>query len=152
MQSTDLISELPTHQDLNDLIVRTLRPNASEIREIVDRRTAVSYTHLDVYKRQVKEYINTGAPVGSKALSEALPFSVSSATIRNEMGELIGQGYLIQPHTSAGRIPSVKGFKLYVNGLASGKLCLLYTSNKQCSPFKRRMNSFRLARTWVNMR
>ncbi len=77
---------------------------------------------LQILMAIVKEYINTGAPVGSKALSEALPFSVSSATIRNEMGELIGQGYLIQPHTSAGRIPSVKGFKLYVNGLASGKL------------------------------
>ena len=69
----------------------------------------------------VKEYINTGVPVGSKALSEALPFSVSSATIRNEMGELIGMGYLVQPHTSAGRVPSVKGFRLYVNGLAGAE-------------------------------
>lgn len=77
---------------------------------------------LQILMAIVKEYLNTGVPVGSKALSEALPFSVSSATIRNEMGELIGMGYLVQPHTSSGRIPSVKGFKLYVNGLASAGL------------------------------
>ncbi len=73
---------------------------------------------LHILMAIVKEYIETGVPVGSKALSEALPFSVSSATIRNEMGELIDMGYLVQPHTSAGRIPSVKGFRVYVDSIA----------------------------------
>lgn len=62
-----------------------------------------------------ERYIMTGEPVGSKVLCESL--SVSSATIRNEMSELSNIGYLEQPHTSAGRIPSQKGFRFYVNNL-----------------------------------
>ena len=55
VQSTDLISELPTHQDLNDLIVQTLRPNASEIREIVDRRTdSMKYSVEEKLSKQTK--------------------------------------------------------------------------------------------------
>ncbi len=62
-----------------------------------------------------ERYIMTGEPVGSKVLCDSL--SVSSATIRNEMSELSEIGFLEQPHTSAGRIPSQKGFRFYVNNL-----------------------------------
>ena len=65
VQSTDLISELPTHQDLNNLIVRTLRPNASEIREIVDRRT-------DSMKYSVEEKLSKQTEVLEKALDKKL--------------------------------------------------------------------------------
>lgn len=65
----------------------------------------------------VEQYIKTGEPVGSKFLMTALPISVSSATIRNEMSELAELGYLDQPHTSAGRIPSEKGYRYYIDRL-----------------------------------
>ena len=63
----------------------------------------------------VESYIATAEPVGSKALAEVI--GCSSATIRNEMSELTGMGYLEQPHTSAGRVPSPAGYRLYVNEL-----------------------------------
>lgn len=62
-------------------------------------------------------YIATGEPVGSKALAEALGNSVSSATIRNDMAVLTAMGYLEQPHTSAGRLPTAKAFRLYIDRL-----------------------------------
>ena len=63
----------------------------------------------------VENYIATAEPVGSKALAEVI--GCSSATIRNEMSELTSMGYLEQPHTSAGRVPSTAGYRLYVNEL-----------------------------------
>ncbi len=65
----------------------------------------------------VKAHIMSGEPIGSKTLSEVLENKVSSATIRNEMSFLSEQGYLEQPHTSAGRIPTSKAYRMYVNGL-----------------------------------
>lgn len=65
----------------------------------------------------VDEYIKTGEPVGSKFLAEKLQNSVSSATIRNEMAELAAAGYLEQPHTSAGRIPTAPAFRFYIDNL-----------------------------------
>lgn len=65
----------------------------------------------------IDSYIQTGEPVGSKALVELLDNAVSSATIRNEMAELASWGYLEQPHTSAGRIPTAKAFRLYIDKL-----------------------------------
>lgn len=62
-------------------------------------------------------YIRTGEPVGSKVLVAALENAVSSATIRNEMAELAAMGYLDQPHTSAGRIPTARAFRLYIDKL-----------------------------------
>ena len=70
-----------------------------------------------VLKAIVKAYIETGEPVGSKILTELLENAPSSATLRNEMSELCELGLLHQPHTSAGRIPTVGGFKLYVDSL-----------------------------------
>ncbi len=67
----------------------------------------------------VDEYIRTGEPVGSKALVEKLDITVSSATIRNEMAALEKSGYLEHPHTSAGRVPTYKGFRFYIDNLMS---------------------------------
>ncbi len=65
----------------------------------------------------VEKYIQTGEPVGSKSLVDILGFPVSSATVRNEMAELSEMGYLEQPHTSSGRIPSSKGYRYYIEHL-----------------------------------
>ena len=65
----------------------------------------------------IETYIATAEPVGSKAVAERAGLDVSSATIRNEMADLTEMGYLEQPHTSAGRVPSPAGYRLYVNEL-----------------------------------
>ena len=65
----------------------------------------------------IDAYIQTGEPVGSKTLVEMLDNAVSSATIRNDMADLAAAGYLEQPHTSAGRIPTAKAFRLYIDTL-----------------------------------
>ena len=65
----------------------------------------------------VEQYIKSGEPIGSKFLMDALPISVSSATIRNEMSELHEMGFLEQPHTSAGRIPTQAGYRYYIDNL-----------------------------------
>lgn len=65
----------------------------------------------------VKAHIAHGEPVGSKFLCEATKLGLSSATIRNEMSELSEMGYLEQPHTSAGRVPTASGYRMYVTGL-----------------------------------
>ncbi len=71
----------------------------------------------DIFKSLVDAYLETGAPVGSKTLSGLLDFPLSSATIRNVMADLEAVGLLTSPHTSAGRIPTEKGLKLFVDGL-----------------------------------
>ena len=70
-----------------------------------------------VLRSVVDLYIRTAEPVGSKAITELPDMKYSSATIRNEMAELTTMGYLEQPHTSAGRVPSAAGYRLYVDEL-----------------------------------
>ena len=70
-----------------------------------------------ILKAIIKTYMETGEPVGSRTISKYTDLNVSSATIRNEMSDLTDLGYIIQPHTSAGRIPSDKGYRLYVDEL-----------------------------------
>ena len=70
-----------------------------------------------ILKVVIEDYIRSAEPVSSKAIAAAMSGSVSSATIRNELADLVEGGYLEQPHTSAGRIPSPKGYRLYVNEL-----------------------------------
>ena len=65
----------------------------------------------------IKQYIATGEPMGSKVLLDFLDFSVSSATVRNEMASLSDMGFLVQPHTSAGRIPTQMGYRYYLDHL-----------------------------------
>jgi heat-inducible transcriptional repressor len=79
----------------------------------------------------IDEYIRTGEPVGSKLLTEKLNFSVSSATVRNEMASLEQLGYLDHPHTSAGRIPTVKGYRLYIERLVPENQTLLSDEDKR---------------------
>ena len=74
-----------------------------------------------ILKIVVESYIDTAEPLGSKAIAERMPEKVSSATVRNELAELSDMGYLEQPHTSAGRIPSPLGYRLYVNELMERK-------------------------------
>ena len=70
-----------------------------------------------ILRAVVEEYIQTAQPVGSAAVSRIPDLSVSSATVRNEMGVLEREGYLTQPHTSAGRIPTDKGYRFFVDNL-----------------------------------
>jgi heat-inducible transcriptional repressor len=74
-----------------------------------------------ILKAIIKTYMETGEPVGSRTISKYTDLNVSSATIRNEMSDLTDMGYIIQPHTSAGRIPSDKGYRLYVDELMKEK-------------------------------
>jgi heat-inducible transcriptional repressor len=69
----------------------------------------------------IKTYLETGEPVGSRTISKYTDLHLSSATIRNEMSDLEEMGYIVQPHTSAGRIPTDKGYRLYVDHLVSEK-------------------------------
>lgn len=69
----------------------------------------------------IQNYLETGEPVGSRTLSKSTDLNLSSATIRNEMADLEDLGYIFQPHTSAGRIPSDKGYRLYVDMLMEEK-------------------------------
>ena len=78
--------------------------------ELTERKKKVLRSVVDLY-------IRTAEPVGSKAITELPDMKYSSATIRNEMAELTTMGYLEQPHTSAGRIPSAAGYRLYVDEL-----------------------------------
>lgn len=78
-----------------------------------------SSSHLTQRQREmlkgiILEYLKTAKPVGSKAIAENYDFPLSPATIRNEMALLTQEGYLMQPHTSAGRIPTEKGYKFYI--------------------------------------
>ena len=78
--------------------------------ELTERKKKVLRSVVDLY-------IRTAEPVGSKAITELPDMNYSSATIRNEMADLTAMGYLEQPHTSAGRIPSAAGYRLYVDEL-----------------------------------
>ncbi len=70
---------------------------------------------MKILQAIIRTYMETGEPVGSRTISKYSDLNLSSATIRNEMSDLEEMGYIIQPHTSAGRIPSDKGYRLYVD-------------------------------------
>ncbi|QVQ53609.1 heat-inducible transcriptional repressor HrcA [Spiractinospora alimapuensis] len=76
---------------------------------------------LTVLRAIVEEFVSTNEPVGSKALADRHALGVSSATIRNDMMSLEEEGYLAQPHTSAGRVPTDKGYRLFVDRLSAVK-------------------------------
>lgn len=87
-----------------------LKHPKEEHMELTDRKKKVLRSVVDLY-------IRTAEPVGSKAITALPDMNYSSATIRNEMADLTAMGYLEQPHTSAGRIPSTAGYRLYVDEL-----------------------------------
>ena len=74
-----------------------------------------------ILKAIIKTYLETGEPVGSRTISKFPDLKLSSATIRNEMSDLEEMGYILQPHTSAGRIPSDAGYRLYVDRMMEEK-------------------------------
>ena len=76
---------------------------------------------LEILRAIVEEYVATDEPVGSKAISKRHGLGVSPATIRNDMAQLEEAGLITQPHTSAGRIPTNKGYRVFVDKLASIK-------------------------------
>lgn len=91
--------------------------------ELTERKKKVLRAIVDMY-------IHTAEPVGSKAIAELQDMNYSSATIRSEMADLTAMGYLEQPHTSAGRVPSAAGYRLYVDELmADYRLSLDETSS-----------------------
>ena len=90
--------------------------------KIIERGDILEDSRLSARKKQILKaivdaHINHGEPVGSKYLSQDALISCSPATIRNEMAELEEMGYLVQPHTSAGRVPSERGYRYYVDTL-----------------------------------
>ncbi|MCI9185071.1 MAG: heat-inducible transcription repressor HrcA [Lachnospiraceae bacterium] len=76
---------------------------------------------VTILKAIIKTYLETGEPVGSRTISKYTDLQLSSATIRNEMSDLEEMGYILQPHTSAGRIPSDKGYRFYVDRIMQEK-------------------------------
>jgi len=92
-----------------------------------------------ILKTIIDDYISTAMPVGSKTIAEHMGMSISSATIRNEMNELESMGYLDQPHTSAGRIPSDKAFRMYVDSLMEMAQLTPPEMNFACDYYDERM-------------
>ena len=74
-----------------------------------------------ILKAIIRNYLETGEPVGSRTISKYTDLNLSSATIRNEMADLEAMGYIFQPHTSAGRIPSDRGYRFYVDAMMEEK-------------------------------
>ena len=77
---------------------------------------------VKILQAVIRNYLETGEPVGSRTISKYTDLNLSSATIRNEMADLEEMGYIVQPHTSAGRIPTDKGYRLYVDDLMKEKV------------------------------
>ena len=72
---------------------------------------------MKILQAIIRNYLETGEPVGSRTISKYTDLNLSSATIRNEMSDLEEMGYIVQPHTSAGRIPTDRGYRLYVDSM-----------------------------------
>lgn len=101
----------------------------------------MSYEELDsrkmlILKAIIDDYIASVEPVGSRTIAKKYDMGLSSATIRNEMADLEEMGYLSQPHTSAGRIPSDKGYRLYVDKLMNPSETILKPSEEDLQAIK----------------
>src|SRR5206468_4706473 len=97
-------------------------PSASKPPILIDFPSPPHLPGLDarsaaVLREIVEQYVHTGEPVGSRTLSRRLPLALSPATIRNVMADLTEAGLLYAPHTSAGRLPTERGLRLFVDGL-----------------------------------
>lgn len=97
---------------------------------------AISERKKKILAAVVDEYVRTAEPVGSKAIAATAGLGCSSATIRNELAELVSLGYLEQPHTSAGRVPTPMGYRMYVNELMERQKLSL----EETEDLNRRMN------------
>ena len=98
---------------------------------------AISERKKKILAAVVDEYIRTAEPVGSKAIAQSGNLGCSSATIRNELAELVNMGFLEQPHTSAGRVPTPMGYRMYVNELMEKQKLSL----EETEEINRRLNS-----------
>jgi len=87
------------------------------VRVLTEGAMSLSDRKKEILRAVVEQYVRTAEPVGSKSVAAELGLAVSSATIRNEMAELESLGLLEQPHTSAGRVPSSQGYRIYVDEL-----------------------------------
>jgi len=101
--------------------------------ELNDRKKKILQAIID-------EYIGTAEPVGSRSISKKNELGLSSATIRNEMADLEELGFLVQPHTSAGRIPSDMGYRFYVNSLMQRYQMSVEAMEAMTGEFKKRVN------------
>ncbi len=100
---------MPRNKTIIDLSA-SRRPSSSPVIELSERSR-------EVFRQIVEAYVETGEPVGSRTLSRRLPAALSPATIRNVMADLEDGGLLYAPHTSAGRMPTEAGMRLFVSGL-----------------------------------
>jgi len=82
----------------------------------------LNFRYQDILTSIVRAYIDTGEPVGSRTISKRRHNTLSPASIRNVMADLADEGYLSQPHTSAGRVPTGKAFRFFVGSLATGRV------------------------------
>lgn len=95
---------------------------------------------MKILQAIIRNYLETGEPVGSRTISKYTDLNLSSATIRNEMADLEELGYIIQPHTSAGRIPSDKGYRLYVDNMMKEKEQDLKEKEKEVDDMREFLN------------
>ena len=83
---------------------------------------SLSERQLKILEAIINDYIQTAEPIGSRTIAKKYGMGISSATIRNEMSDLEDMGFITQPHTSSGRVPSQKGYRLYVDSMMPHKL------------------------------
>jgi len=107
-------------EDVSTQKQRVLTGKTERRRQMVSAQ-GLNERKLTILHAIIKTYLETGEPVGSRTISKYTDLNLSSATIRNEMSDLEELGYIVQPHTSAGRIPSDKGYRLYVDMLMEEK-------------------------------
>ncbi|MDQ1283964.1 MAG: Heat-inducible transcription repressor HrcA [Patescibacteria group bacterium] len=108
--------------------------------------------HKKILSAVIEEYTNTAVPVGSKVLAEKYGLKISPATVRNDMNELEKAGYLHQPHTSAGRIPTDKGYRFFVEKIMPDqKLSLSDQKKLQTELLKLKAQNTKLSRTTAKL-
>ncbi len=107
-----------------------------DVMELDDRK-------VKILKAIIKNYLETGEPVGSRTISKYTDLKLSSATIRNEMADLEELGYIVQPHTSAGRIPTDKGYRFYVDDMMATKEAELATRESEVTDREKEVESMK---------
>lgn len=113
--TTDSRGDILNATDVSTLLKRVLTVEKEGAEVELDERKK------KILQAVIRNYLETGEPVGSRTISKYTDLNLSSATIRNEMADLEEMGYILQPHTSAGRIPSDKGYRLYVDTMMEEK-------------------------------
>lgn len=97
----------------------TVTPALSSLNVTIMAASGVDDRRIAILRKVIEHYVTTGQPVGSNHIASMPGVTVSAATIRNDMAALEADGYLVQPHTSAGRVPTDKGYRVYVDHLTT---------------------------------